>query len=81
MAFRDEHQPFGTDAYDALDWLRAQLAPLSRRERVIRDLLPVLDPTNTQRAPWSRPGSAKRELLRLAARLQALDDQQKRLRR
>jgi hypothetical protein len=70
-AFTHEHRPIAGDAYSLLEWLRAQLAPLARRDRLIAELLQVLNPERPPRR-WSSPQAARRELLRLAARAQAL---------
>ena len=69
-SFTFEQQPMG-DAFEAMDWLRGQLAPLARHDRHIRDLLCIIDPEHGT-APWSSPRGTKRELLRLAAQAQAL---------
>lgn len=68
--FTFEHQPFG-DAFEAMEWLRGQLAPLARHDRHLRDLLCIIDPEQGT-APWSSPRGTKQELLRLAAQAQAL---------
>jgi hypothetical protein len=54
-----------------MEWLRAQLAPLAPLDPLIRELLRLLDPEHAPRL-WDSPRGAKRELLRLAARAQAL---------
>ena len=68
-AFSIGHQPFG-DAFETMKWLRQQLAPLARQERLIRDVLRVIDPEWSNR-PWDSPRGAKHELLRLAAAVRA----------
>jgi len=64
------HHPFEGDWFTVLEWARVQLTPLARHDRLVRDLLPILNPENPPR-PWSRPKSAKRELFRLAAATKA----------
>jgi len=64
------HHPFDGDWFTTLEWGRRQLAPLARHDRLVRDLLPILNPENPPR-PWSRPTSAKRALFKLASAAQA----------
>lgn len=68
-AFSIGHQPFG-DSVEAMEWLRQQLAPLACKDQLIRDMMLVIDPERSTR-PWDSPRGTKRELLRLAARVQA----------
>jgi len=79
-AFTYEHRPIAGDAYGQLAWLRAQLTPLARHDRLIRELVAMLDPERAVRR-WASPHTAKRELLRLAERAQALGAVKRKVRR
>ena len=72
LSFSWGHQPFG-DAHSAMEWLRAQLSALARQDSLIRELLHVLNPEHAPR-PWDSPRGAKREMLRLAARVRTFTD-------
>ncbi len=71
------HKPLA-DEFSALEWLREQLTPLARHDRLVRELMCVLDPEEPCR-PWNRPKSTKAELDRLAACAQAFKAPVKRM--